>query len=167
MSALALRNRQRARALDLRLLRRIVLVLLRDFLTIEAFDLGLYLVESDEIIALNQTFLRHAGPTDVIAFDYTERAAPFSLAARKSHGGGLPPDPGLHGEIFVCVEQAGAQSRRFRTTWQAELARYIIHGLLHLQGYDDRRPSARRKMKREEDRLLRRVSRAFDLKKLG
>ena len=64
----------------------------------------------------------------------------------------------LHGEIFICVGEAVAQARRFRTSWQSELIRYLIHGLLHLRGYDDQNMSARRKMKREEDRLLRRLA---------
>ena len=58
------------------------------------------------------------------------------------------------------------QAARFRTTWPDELARYLIHGLLHLRGYTDTRPAARRRMKLAEDRLLRAMRRRFDLSKL-
>jgi probable rRNA maturation factor len=59
------------------------------------------------------------------------------------------------------------QARQFRTSWQSELVRYIIHGVLHLRGFDDIRPADRRKMKREENRLLRAAGRLFRLRNLG
>jgi probable rRNA maturation factor len=73
----------------------------------------------------------------------------------------------LHGELFICLEVAVAQARGFRTNWQTELARYVVHGVLHLRGFDDLQPAKRRKMKREEDRLLGQLSRRFDLKQLA
>ena len=73
----------------------------------------------------------------------------------------------MHGDIFVCLDDAVAQARQFRTTWQSELVRYVIHGLLHLRGYDDRHPAARRKMKREENRRLREITRRFPLAQIG
>jgi rRNA maturation RNase YbeY len=73
----------------------------------------------------------------------------------------------LHGEIFVCLDEAVRQAQRFHTSWPAELMRYVIHGLLHLRGFNDARPAARRRMKREEDRLLRRVAGRFDLSRLA
>jgi len=153
---------------DLRLLRRIVKALLQDLLRQENFDLGIYLVAAPKMTELNETFLRHKGPTDVIAFDYANRGC--KVQSPKSKVQSPQPDAGaalLHGEIFVCVEEAISQARRFRTIWQSELVRYIVHGLLHLCGYDDRHATARRGMKREEDRLLRRLARQFDLGKAG
>jgi probable rRNA maturation factor len=69
--------------------------------------------------------------------------------------------------MFICIDDAMAQARQFRTSWQSELARYIIHGILHLRGFDDIRAADRRKMKREENRLLRETSRLFPLSKLA
>jgi len=99
---------------------------------------------------LNEQFLGHAGSTDVLTFDYQEGAAPG----------------GWCGEIFVSVDDALASAPRFRASWQLELARYLVHGVLHLRGYDDRRPAARREMKREENRVLKALSRSFDWGKL-
>ena len=65
------------------------------------------------------------------------------------------------------MDDAIAQAREFRTSWQSELARYVIHGVLHLRGYDDIRAADRRKMKREENRLLKEIARLFPLKELG
>ena len=147
--SLALRNHQRRRCVDLRLLRRIVRTLLDDLLTVEQYNLGIFLAATPEMTRLNEKFLRHAGSTDVITFDYAERNDFF------------------HGEIFVCVDEAVAQARRFRTGWQSELVRYVIHGVLHLRGFDDQRHGARLKMKREEDGLLREIGVRFALSKLA
>jgi probable rRNA maturation factor len=64
------------------------------------------------------------------------------------------------------MDEALIQARRFRTTWQTELVRYLIHGVLHLQGHDDRRSVSRRSMKKEEARLLKKLGRRFCLSKL-
>ncbi|HXP59740.1 MAG TPA: rRNA maturation RNase YbeY [Dongiaceae bacterium] len=162
--SLTLHNRQRARRLDLPLTRRITTTLLRGLMELNDFDLCLSLVGTAEMARLNERFRHQAGSTDVLSFDYLEKPAP--------RGGPLPhgaadSSPGLHGEIVVCVDEAAAQARRFRTTWQSELVRYIVHGILHLRGFDDRRPDQRRKMKRAEDHLLRQLADRFDLTRLG
>ncbi len=73
----------------------------------------------------------------------------------------------FHGEIFISLDAAVSQAKRFRVTWQCELARYAIHGLLHLAGYDDLDRARRRTMKRAEDRLLGWVSRRFSVQGLA
>ena len=73
----------------------------------------------------------------------------------------------LHGEIFICLDDAVAQARLFDTAWQSELARYLLHGLLHLHGFDDQTPAARRRMKLQENRLLRLAQRQFPLRRLA
>jgi probable rRNA maturation factor len=118
------------------------------------FELGCYLVDSAEITALNEQHLGHLGSTDVISFDY-----------------GAPPGtrgetPWLCGEVFVCLDVARLQARQYRTTWMSELVRYLIHGLLHIRGYDDLTASARRMMKREENRLVRQLNAQFRFRRL-
>jgi probable rRNA maturation factor len=164
-------NRQsRLVGIDLRRLRQLVQSLLRDHLQIKQADLGVYLVAAPEMTRLNETFLHHAGPTDVITFDYSDHAS------RLPHdsGTGVPPvrdrqaaRPTLHGEIFICVDEARIQAHRYRTSWQSELVRYLIHGLLHLLGHDDRTSATRRNMKEEEERLLREMTARFPLSRLG
>ena len=73
----------------------------------------------------------------------------------------------LQGELFVCLDDAVKQAKEFKTSWQSELTRYVIHGLLHLRGHDDLKPAARRVMKKEENRLLREISREFSLPRLA
>ena len=64
------------------------------------------------------------------------------------------------------MDEAVLQARKFDTSWQSEIVRYIIHGVLHLVGFDDSSAGARRKMKREENRRLREITRCFPLSKL-
>ena len=148
-------NRQQTRKINLRLLKKITGGLLAG-LEIENAELGVNLVAETEMILLNETFLRHRGPTDVITFDYS--SAERGVRSAESR---------LHGEIFVCVDEAIRQAKKFGATWQLEIVRYIIHGVLHLLGHDDSRPAARRKMKREENRWLSRLSRRFSLAQLA
>jgi probable rRNA maturation factor len=177
MTELVLRNRQRIRPVNLALLRRLTRVLLIDFLAVERFELGIHLVAAPRIARLNRQFLDHFGSTDVITFDHSrdsdsssahQRGGPSrGLASIDGDGDGAARPPAqLHGEIFICLDDAVRQARQFRTTWQSELVRYLIHGLLHLVGYDDLTRTGRRAMKREENRWLRLLSREFSFEHL-
>ena len=137
-NTIRVRNRQRAQPVHSRLLAKITRHLLVELLRADSFDLGVYIIAAAEMTRLNESFLRHQGSTDVLAFDYAE----------------VPRRKALCGEVFICVDEAKIQARRFQTTWQRELVRYLVHGVLHLRGYDDHRATSRRKMKREENRLL-------------
>ena len=108
---------------------------------------------------LNETFLEHKGPTDVITFDY---AALDDASGRETTQQSIEARTAIHGEIFICLDVAGQQARRFGVTTAKELARYVIHGVLHLLGYDDKRPQARRRMKGREGSLLRALERRCD-----
>jgi len=73
----------------------------------------------------------------------------------------------VHGDLVICLDEARRQAQVFGMTWQAEVVRYLVHGLLHLCGHDDREPDARRRMKRVEDRIVRRLAAGFAFKRLG
>ncbi len=185
-SRLCLRNRQRLRSIDLPLLRRIISALLEDLLPARHFDLAIHLVRAPEITRLNETFLHHEGATDVITFDYAGQAGPAAgqlpqppkdqsspPSSRRLPGRRFPEARGsdaaalVRGELFVCLDEAVGQCGRFNTFWESELVRYVVHGLLHLLGFDDRQPAARRQMKREEDRLLTQLAERFPFRRLG
>jgi len=170
MSELTLRNRQRACSVNLPLLRRVARALLTGLLRLENYELGVHLVAASEMTRLNRRFLNRAGSTDVITFDYSGKLGQASCLSSKmslKRQDRQEACPALHGEIFICLDDAVAQARQFRTTWQSELVRYLVHGVLHLRGYDDRQPNRRRAMKREEDRLVRELARLFPLSKLA
>lgn len=153
---LTIRNRQRTRAVDVALLRTVANALLAELIQVQAAELGILLVTAPEMTRVNETYLQHAGATDVITFDYSELGTPNTVLSRR-----------LHGEIFICVDEAIRQARSFHTTWQTELVRYITHGVLHLLGHDDHLAADRRKMKREENRLVRKLGERFALSRLA
>lgn len=88
---------------------------------------------------LHRDYLNDDTPTDVITFDLSE-----------------PGRPGVQGEIYISVERARAQAAEFGAAPEAEIARLIIHGMLHLKGYDDRTGPEQRKMREREEHYLQR-----------
>lgn len=127
-------NRQRDRSVDGATVRRVAERVLEEHGL--GADVAIHFVSSRQSALLNQRHLGHEGPTDILTFDQgsTEEC--------------------LRGELFICVAEAVRQAGEFGTTWRRELLRYVIHGLLHLLGYDDLDPARRRVMKREENRLV-------------
>jgi probable rRNA maturation factor len=84
---------------------------------------------------LNARFRDQDRATDVLAFP-------------------LPDEDGYLGDVIISLERARAQAPRFGNDREAELARLIVHGLLHLLGYDHHRPQDGRRMKAAERRGL-------------
>src|SRR5947209_5134165 len=130
MRELSAKNKQRARRLDLSFFRKVGRWVLQESLGRTEFEIHVNFLDAAAMEALNRKFLHHTGSTDVITFDYRSE-----------------DETSLAGEIFICVDEAVAQSAQFRTSWQSEVFRYFIHGLLHLEGFDDRTESKRRVMK--------------------
>jgi rRNA maturation RNase YbeY len=149
-----LQNRHRRLRANLPLLRRLVRAALAQMPGLTGYEVGIRLVDAAQMTAANRRFLRRAGPTDVIAFDYSAAPAPRSGAA------------GLHGDLLICLDVAQEHAKQFRTSGASELARYVVHGLLHLRGYDDADAPSRQAMKRAEDRLVRWLARRFPLREL-
>jgi probable rRNA maturation factor len=95
-------------------------------------EVNVVLVSDHKISELHRRFMQIAGPTDVITFQ--------------------------HGEIFISVETARRQAAAYGTSLEHELRTYLVHGLLHLHGFDDRAPVARRRMQRVQERIVVRAS---------
>jgi probable rRNA maturation factor len=100
-------------------------------------SISIALVDNPTIHAINQAHLGHDWPTDVITFPLAD-----------------PDEPVLAGELVVSTEMACISAREFGVEPVEELALYVIHGLLHLCGFDDHDDSARRTMRQREDELL-------------
>jgi len=152
---LVIANRQRTKKINARLLKQVVAGLFAELKITEA-ELGINLVGAREMTLVNENFLQHEGSTDVITFDHLDPRP-------------QTPDPRrqLHGELFVCVDEAILQAKQFGTSWQSEVVRYVVHGVLHLTGHDDLEAAARRKMKRSENRLMRLLAKRFSLAQMG
>jgi probable rRNA maturation factor len=146
--SLAIANRQRTKKINTRLIQKIIAALFVE-LKISEGELGIAFVGAKEMSAVNWQFLQHEGATDVITFDYESTQTK------------------LHGELFICVDVAVTQAKKFKSSWQSELVRYVVHGVLHLLGYDDLKPDLRRKMKRQENRLMRLLAKRFSLAELS
>ena len=152
---LVITNRQRTKKINSRRLKEITVALLAKLKITEA-DLGVNLVGVREMALVNETFLQHDGPTDVITFDHRNCEARSAKCEEE-----------IHGELFICVDVAIRQAKEFGTSWQSEVVRYVVHGVLHLLGHDDRTAPLRRKMKREENRLVGRLAKRFSLAQLS
>jgi len=89
---------------------------------------------------LNRMFTGRDAPTDTLAFELTPEM-------RKRR-----PVPGIRlGEVIVCVDRAILQSKRYRVSLEKEVARLLIHGLLHLCGLDDGTSNGRAMMHKREN----------------
>ena len=86
------------------------------------------MVSDRRMAALHQKFRAEPGPTDVLTFQ--------------------------HGEIVISVETAARQARMFHNSLTAEIQLYLMHGLLHLAGFDDVTARDRRRMDRLQKKLL-------------
>lgn len=152
---LQLRNRQKTRAIDTKLLKAATRGLLTEELALKTYQLGIHLVEPEEMAQVNWDYLQHEGSTDVITFDYRPEVPPGEEA------------PELYGELYICVGDALKQAKEFKAHWTEELMRYVVHGVLHLRGFDDLEAAKRRVMKREENRLVKALAGRFALRKLS
>ena len=95
-----------------------------------------YIFCSDpEILRINQSYLNHNYYTDIITFDYSE--------------GDI-----LSGDLFISLETVKTNSEKFKTNYEDELHRVMIHGVLHLCGYNDKTPEEKRIMRAKEDEAL-------------
>ena len=135
MPEISLLNRQRARTIDLELLSRFAQ---RALDKVEAVgrtalpaEIVAVLVSDRRISAIHLQFMQIAGPTDVITFQ--------------------------HGEIIISVETAYRQATQFGTELVEELCLYLLHGLLHLAGYDDATTFGSREMDRLQRTLMREI----------
>jgi probable rRNA maturation factor len=101
-------------------------------------ELSVALVGETRMSELHWMFMKVSGPTDVLSF-------PLELDSRRRV---------ICGEVVVCVPQARRQARERRIPVGHELLLYVLHGMLHLSGRDDRTVAEFRSMHRIEDRIL-------------
>jgi probable rRNA maturation factor len=92
-------------------------------------EIFIWLVSDRRMALLHRKFLGQSGPTDVLTFQ--------------------------HGEIFISVDTARRQARAFENPLLRELKLYIVHGLLHLHGFDDQTPAEARRMRNAQEKILR------------
>lgn len=99
-------------------------------------EVSVLLISNRRMSALHKKFLHQSGPTDVLTFE--------------------------HGEIFVSAETARENALRFGSSLADELRLYVVHGLLHLHGFDDRTKVDARKMELIQRRIAAKASERID-----
>ncbi len=115
-------------------------------------ELAVIFVDKDAITDINQRYLGHKGPTDVITFNYLEND--ISSQCADSH---------VIGEIFVCLEIAADAAKQYEHNLSTEVMLYITHGLLHLSGLDDREDSDRKRMRQAERSIMSKLQEEFQI----
>lgn len=117
-------------------------------------ELGLVITGQERVQQLNRSYLGKDEPTDVLSFSML----PEPLASGESEASApfvAPPDGVVHlGEVIVSYPQAQIQAGQHRHSVKREIAVLIIHGVLHLLGYDHDKPEPERRMKAREKEIL-------------
>jgi probable rRNA maturation factor len=114
------------------------------------YEVSLVFTDSETVQRLNRDYRSVDEPTDVLAFYMLpQKGADSSFA--------LPPDGVTRlGEVIISYPQAAAQAREQGHLPERELALLVIHGILHLLGYDHEEPEEESKMRERERELLER-----------
>lgn len=101
------------------------------------------ILTNDEVIThINKTYRKKKGPTDVISFAYRE--APMPYGSTKEH----------LGDIFISLETAQRQSSQYKVILKEELKRLLVHGVLHLLGYDHEQSAYKKRMMQKKEQEI-------------
>ena len=125
-------NRQKDLKISSSSVRKLVREVL-DHQSVDCREISIYFVTEKRICALHQQFFNDPSSTDCITF---------------------PIDSETLGEIFVCPKTALAYCKKHGGDPHSETALYIIHGILHLLGYDDLKPAKKRVMRKKEKECM-------------
>lgn len=117
-------------------------------------DISVAIVDDPTIHDLNRRHLAHDEPTDVLSFLLSGDAGEPGADQRGSASGCRGAGKSLEGEVIASAETALRRAPDFAWSPHDELVLYIVHGLLHLAGYDDLTPAEKRLMRRRERAIL-------------
>lgn len=98
-------------------------------------DIAYIFCSDEKILEVNRQYLQHDYYTDIITFDYTEGDT-------------------ISGDLFISLDTVKTNSEQFQATYEEELYRTIIHGILHLCSINDKGPGERELMEAEENKAL-------------
>ncbi len=128
-------NNNTANKIDKLLIHKIVGLLKKEF-GLNISSLLINFVSANQIIKINNDFLNHNYSTDIITFNYSDKKKV------------------LDSELYISVEDARFNAEKFSASFNEEILRLVIHGILHLLDYDDINPEEKREMSQMEDKLL-------------
>jgi rRNA maturation RNase YbeY len=128
-------NTEKGILLNKKSIRIIVSLLITDF-ELHLKNLEFNFVFAETMLKINKEFLGHNYDTDIITFDYSDETN------------------NLDGEIFISLQEAEKNSKKYHVSIDNEVIRLLIHGILHLVGYDDTTLAKQRKMKKVENEYV-------------
>lgn len=108
-----------------------------------ADNISVVLVDDNFLLDVNRKFLNHNYRTDVITFDLGE-------------------DGIIEGEVYISIDRAQVQARRFKVSLERETVRLVVHGILHLAGWDDKTRAEKIRMRKRENVFIQRF---YELRK--
>ena len=120
------------------LLHKIVASICSD-VDLNILSLEINFVSSETMLGINKKYLNHNYNTDIITFDYSNERN------------------NLDGEIFISIDDALENSKKYHVSLNNEILRLVIHGILHMTGYDDVTSAKRKRMKKVEDVLVQKL----------
>jgi len=98
-------------------------------------EINFIFCDDEYLLGINKQYLQHDDLTDVITFDYSEKRE-------------------ISGDIFISIERVAVNAKEYATTFQEELVRVIVHGVLHLCGYKDKTATEIVKMRKKENNAI-------------
>ena len=98
-------------------------------------ELNFIFCDDEYLLEKNKTFLKHDTLTDIITFDYSEKNT-------------------VKGDVFISIERVKENALVYKVSFENELQRVIIHGVLHLLGYKDKDEKHQKEMREKEDFYL-------------
>jgi len=105
-------------------------------------SLDIILINDEQLRELHKKYLNDDSYTDVMTFNTGDKN-------------------NIEGEIYISVERAAVQAKQYKVSLQEELARLVIHGCLHLAGYDDKETTSLARMKHKENLYVREAIELF------
>jgi metalloprotein, YbeY/UPF0054 family len=98
-------------------------------------DITYIFCDDEEILRINELYLKHNYYTDIITFDYSENSR-------------------ISGDLFISLDTVNTNAETYNVGYEEELLRVIIHGILHLCGLKDKTPEEEKEMREQENRAL-------------
>lgn len=102
-------------------------------------DINIIFCDDESLLEINKQFLNHNYYTDIITFDYCEGV-------------------NISGELYISVDTVEANAKEYEVSFRDEMHRVIIHGILHLIGFDDHSEQQTAQMREQEDLALDQLS---------
>jgi rRNA maturation RNase YbeY len=98
-------------------------------------EINIVFYHDEQLLAFNKQYLHHDTLTDIITFDYSEKSV-------------------INGDIFISVDRVIENAKIFHCVFEEELRRVMVHGMLHLCGYKDKKNADKIEMKKKEEVAL-------------